>query len=161
MVLKNLKTVRFCSHPALCLSHKEPRNHPSALLDLPRSPPPHLLSPDPSSFSTAPSFPAEGTLALFVRCCPCYPLKISIALRSLAQEHRGQPGVGKELWNTTLLEPPSSSLHQLSEQGMSESAGRDGAKMYPQPSPQHPSRCPQQHCPGLQAIGFGDLSKGC
>lgn len=115
---------------------------PSALPDLPRSPPPHLLSPDPSSFSTTPSFLAEGTLALFVRCCPCYPLKISIALRSLAQEHRGQPGVGKELWNTTLLEPPSSLLHQLSEQGMPESAGRDEQRCIPSPHPSTPPDVP-------------------
>lgn len=134
-----------CSLPLPQLAQKPPK----CLSKSPHSPSPHLLSPDPSFLSTVPSFPAEEIFGTVSFLHPCYPLKISIPLRSLAQEHKGQPGAAKELWSTPVPESPSSLLHQFSELCMPESAGTEREqRCIPSPHPSTPLDVPSNTAVG-------------
>lgn len=132
------------------LAQKPPKCPPRS----PRTPSSHLFCQHPSSLTTVAGFPAEGTFSSVSSLPPLLPTE---NIYSSGQRGRG-PAWGCK---AAVEHPTPRATRQLTTPApacQSQLGRRTG--IYPQPSPRHPSRCPQQHCPQLQATVFGDLSKG-
>lgn len=99
----------FWPPPLPQLAQKPPKCPPRS----PCTPSPHLFCQHPSSLTTVPGFPAEGTFSSVSSLPPLLPTENIYSSEVLAGEYGGQPGVAKQLWNTPLPGPPGSSLHQL------------------------------------------------